>query len=101
MSETTRFDEPRRPAPAAAAPRPFFGPLVWTTLWTALAAVLLGAAAVPWLLSDPARISRFIARVAPGLQADSRRPFCSTRPSGAVARCGSRERTRRSRPSRS
>ncbi|MFM8378571.1 MAG: hypothetical protein ACKOB1_04510 [Planctomycetia bacterium] len=70
MSETTRFDEPRRPAPAAAAPRPFFGPLVWTTLWTALAAVLLGAAAVPWLLSDPARISRFIARVAPGLQAD-------------------------------
>jgi hypothetical protein len=34
------------------------------------AVVLLGAAAVPWLLSDPARISRFIARAVPGLQAD-------------------------------
>ncbi|NDC64743.1 MAG: hypothetical protein EBZ59_12345, partial [Planctomycetia bacterium] len=59
-----------QPAEAVAAPRRFFGPLVQTTLWTAVAVVLLGAAAVPWLLSDPARISRFIARAAPGLQAD-------------------------------
>lgn len=65
-----RFEKPKGPGLAATAPRPFFGPLVWTTLWAALAALLLGAAALPWLLSDPARISRFIARAAPGLQAD-------------------------------
>ena len=70
MPEPTRPQALNQPAQAVAAPRPFFGPLVWTTLWTGLALVLLGAAAAPWLLSDPARISRFIARAAPGLQAD-------------------------------
>ncbi|NCA11835.1 hypothetical protein EBR56_08525, partial [bacterium] len=54
----------------AVPPRRFFGPLAWTTLWTLLALVLLGAAAAPWLLSDPTRISRFIARAVPGLEAD-------------------------------
>ena len=58
------------PIPATPAPKRFFGPLVLTTLLTAAAAVLLGAAAVPWLLSDPARVSTLIARAAPGLQAD-------------------------------
>jgi len=70
MSEPARFAEPQRPAQAAVAPRTFFGPLIWTTLWATLAVVLLGAAAAPWLLSDPVRISRFIAQAAPGLQAD-------------------------------
>jgi len=58
------------PNPATPAPKRFFGPLAWTTLLVAAAAVLLGAAAVPWFLSDPARVSRLIARAAPGLQAD-------------------------------
>ena len=58
------------PIPATPAPKRFFGPLVLTTLLTAAAAVLLGAAAVPWFLSDPARVSTLIARAAPGLQAD-------------------------------
>lgn len=62
--------EPRHLATAAAAPKRFFGPLVQATLLAAVAAVLLGAAAVPWFLSDPARISRLIAGAAPGLQAD-------------------------------
>lgn len=70
MSEPAHAEQPPRPAITAAAPRRFFGPLVWTTIWTVLAVVLLGAAAVPRLLSDPARISRFIARAVPGLQAD-------------------------------
>ena len=70
MTEPARPTDPNRPALEAAAPRRFFGPLVWTTFWTMLACVLLGAAAAPWLLSDPAKISRFIARAAPGLQAD-------------------------------
>ena len=70
MSDPARPQASNQPAQAAVATRPFFGPLVWTTLWTALALALLGAAAAPWLLSDPARISRFIARAAPGLQAD-------------------------------
>lgn len=62
--------QPHDTAAAHPVPKRFFGPLVQATLWTALAAILLGAAAVPWFLSDPARISRLIARVAPGLQAD-------------------------------
>lgn len=57
-------------SPTAAAPKRFFGPLAFATLLTALAAILLGAAAVPWFLSDPARVSALIARAAPGLQAD-------------------------------
>ena len=56
-------------SPTAAAPKRFFGPLAFATLLTALAAILLGAAAVPWFLSDPARVSTLIARAAPGLQA--------------------------------
>jgi hypothetical protein len=63
--------EPRDPSsPAVAAPKRFFGPLVLATLMTAVAALLLGAAALPWLVSDPARISRFVARTASGLRAD-------------------------------
>jgi hypothetical protein len=62
--------EPPRTAAPPPAPRRFFGPLVQATLWAALAAVLLGAAAVPWMLSDPARVSRLIARFVPGLRAD-------------------------------
>jgi hypothetical protein len=72
---TTRSDfmpEPQpHPVPATQpVPKRFFGPLAWTTLLTAVAAVLLGAAALPWFLSDPARVSTLIARAAPGLQAD-------------------------------
>lgn len=52
------------------APRRFFGPLAFATLLTAAAAIVLGAAAVPWVLSDPNRISRLVAKAAPGLDAD-------------------------------
>jgi hypothetical protein len=55
---------------SAPAPKRFLSSLTTTTLWTALAAVLLGVGVVPWLLSDPARISGFIAKAVPGLQAD-------------------------------
>jgi len=48
----------------------FFTPLVTASLWTAAAVVALGAGAIPWLLSDPGRLTRLIARAAPGLEAD-------------------------------
>jgi len=57
-------------ARAPEAPKRFLSSLATTTLWTAVGAVLLGVGVVPWLLSDPARISGFIARAVPGLQAD-------------------------------
>jgi hypothetical protein len=38
--------------------------------WALLAAALLGIGCIPWLLSDPQRVSRLIARAAPELQAD-------------------------------
>lgn len=62
--------EPPHAAAPPVAPRRFFGPLVQATLWAALAVGLLGAAAVPWFLSDPARVSRLIARFVPGLRAE-------------------------------
>jgi hypothetical protein len=40
------------------------------TLATLLVAVLLGAAAIPWWLSDPARLSRIVAQAVPELDAD-------------------------------
>ena len=61
------------PAPQAAekpARKPLMPPVVAAGLWTALAAILMGSAALPWFLSDPARLSRLIARAVPGLQAD-------------------------------
>lgn len=46
------------------------GATFWTMLWAAVAAIVLGAGVVPWLASDPARLSRLIARAVPALQAD-------------------------------
>jgi hypothetical protein len=71
-------DQPAARADTATAktqaPRHFLSSLAATTLWTAIlagvAAVLLGAGFVPWLASDPVRLSRWIARAVPGLQAD-------------------------------
>jgi hypothetical protein len=60
--------------PAESADKPptasggWFGPAVRGMLGTVLVAVLLGAAAVPWLLSSPDRLSRIIADAAPELQ---------------------------------
>ena len=42
------------------------------TLATLMAAVLLGAGALPWWLSQPERLSRIVARAIPELQADVR-----------------------------
>jgi hypothetical protein len=63
-------DQPAARADTAAAkpqaPRHFLSSLAATTLWTAIlagvAAVLLGAGFVPWLASDPARLSRTIGK---------------------------------------
>lgn len=71
-------DQPSAAADTAAAkpqvPRRFFsslaGATLWTAVWAGVAAILLGAGFVPWLASDPARLSRLIARAVPGLQAD-------------------------------
>ncbi|MFN6190846.1 MAG: hypothetical protein ACK54F_03910 [Planctomycetia bacterium] len=71
-------DQPSAEADTAAAPPPaprhFLSSLaaatLWMAIWAGVAAVLLGAGFVPWLASDPARLSRLIAQAVPELQAD-------------------------------
>ncbi|NBW85853.1 MAG: hypothetical protein EBR23_03230 [Planctomycetia bacterium] len=58
---------PDQPPPAK---RGFFRSQVRAVLGTVLVVALLGTAAIPWLLSNPQRLSRFIAGVIPELQAD-------------------------------
>jgi hypothetical protein len=57
--------------PAAAGSKPArsfrIGPLVG---WAAVAVALLGAGSVPWLLSDPQRLSSVLGSLAPELDAD-------------------------------
>lgn len=59
-------------SPSAARPRSFLSSQVRMLLATVAIAVVLGAAALPWLLSSPARISRLIAGGVPELQGDVR-----------------------------
>lgn len=47
-----------------------FSTQIKAVVWTGIAALLLGAMSVPWLLSDPVRVSRLIARSAPRLNGD-------------------------------
>ncbi|RLS77075.1 MAG: hypothetical protein DWI03_07355 [Planctomycetota bacterium] len=58
---------PDQPQPGG---RGFFRSQTRAVLGAGLVAALLGAAAIPWLLSNPQRLSRFIAGVIPELQAD-------------------------------
>jgi len=58
--------------PQPAPSWPGFSSTTRTALATAGVVALLGAAGIPWMLSDPARISRLIARALPELQADVR-----------------------------
>jgi hypothetical protein len=64
----------QRPSPPARGPASglsgFLSAQVKALAWIGIAVLLLGMASVPWLLSDPARISRLIARSAPQLQGD-------------------------------
>ncbi len=57
---------------SASVPRGFFSSQVRMLLATVAIAVVLGAAAVPWLLSSPARISGLIAGAVPELQGEVR-----------------------------
>jgi len=63
-------DPSATPAPAPVAGPRFFPPLVTASLWTLAAFVALGAGAIPWLLSDPARLTRLISRAVPALAAE-------------------------------
>jgi hypothetical protein len=58
---------PDHPQPAG---RGFFQSQARAVLGTILLVALLGTAAIPWLLSNPQRLSRFIAGAIPELQAD-------------------------------
>ena len=68
--------DPVAPVPAAAAPpagpRGFFSSQLRTLLASGVVVAALGTASIPWLLSDPARISALVARAVPELQADVR-----------------------------
>ena len=59
-------------SPSAPRTRGFFSSQVRMLLATLAIAVVLGGAAVPWLLSSPARISRLIAGAVPELRGDVR-----------------------------
>ena len=67
---------PNGPSHASASPadtaaiKHGMSSLIRTTLWAGLVAILLGLGSVPWLCSNPARISQLIARAVPGLKAD-------------------------------
>jgi hypothetical protein len=63
---------PQPQSPSAPRPRGFFSSQVRMLLGTLAIAVVLGGAALPWLLSSPARISRLIAGVVPELHGDVR-----------------------------
>ena len=64
--------DPSAPLPAAPAPRGFLSAQVRALLATGLVAAALGTASIPWLLSNPGRISALVARAVPELQADVR-----------------------------
>lgn len=70
MSQPTHQSPAVTAENAPAAPQRFVSSLAATTAWAVLAAAVLGIGCVPWLLSDPARVSRLIARAVPDLQAD-------------------------------
>lgn len=59
-------------SPSTSRPRGVFSSQVRMLLATLAIAVVVGAAALPWLLSSPARISRLIADAVPELQGDVR-----------------------------
>ena len=67
--------DPQAP-PTAAMPQSsvswtgFLSSTARASLAVAAVIAVLGAAGVPWLLSSPTRVSRFIARAVPSLQAD-------------------------------
>jgi hypothetical protein len=58
--------------PQPAASWPGFSAPLRTALAAAAVVAMLGTAGIPWLLSSPARVSRFVARAVPALQADVR-----------------------------
>jgi hypothetical protein len=62
---TGRTESSDKPPTARSS---WFSTAVQGTLGTTLVAVLLGAAALPWWLSHPERLSRIIAKAAPELQ---------------------------------
>ncbi len=59
---------PPAPRPPAPGQRSWFTAPVRATIATGLVAVLLGAAALPWWLSQPERLSRLVARAVPDLK---------------------------------
>jgi hypothetical protein len=59
---------PPTPLPPAAGHRGWFTAPVRATIATGLAAVLLGAAALPWWLSQPERLSRLVASAVPDVK---------------------------------
>ena len=76
---------PQHPAAAAAAPPPrredvparprrrgFLSTQARAALAAAAVATLLGLASVPWLLSNPERLTALVAKAAPRLEADVR-----------------------------
>jgi len=63
---------PAAPPPAASPRRGWLGMSVKATLGGIVAALLLGAGALPWWLSQPERLSRIVAAALPELQADLR-----------------------------
>lgn len=69
MPPTAQDRTPQPASPTGGKPH-FFSPLVTASLWTAAAIVILGVGAIPWLASDPGRLTRLIARAVPGLEAD-------------------------------
>lgn len=69
MPPTAQDRTPQPASPTGGKPL-FFSPLVTASLWTAAAIVILGVGAIPWLASDPGRLTRLIARAVPGLEAD-------------------------------
>lgn len=65
-----RHPDPRPEPPSRRVPSGFLSTQMRAVAWTCIAVLLLGATSVPWLLSDPARVSRLIARSAPRLNGD-------------------------------
>ena len=63
---------PQPQSPSALRVRGFFSSQVRTLLGTLAIAVVLGGAALPWLLSSPTRISRLIAGAVPELRGEVR-----------------------------
>ncbi len=66
MPEST--DRPASADKPPTAREGWLSPAIRGTLGTGIVALLLGAAAVPWWLSNPERISQIIAKAAPAVQ---------------------------------